>query len=133
MKNDVQFPDDVSFSEEHTWVLVEDNTGLVGLSDYGQSELGEIVYVELPEVGDTVNQGSPFGTIEAMKTVIELISPLSGQVIEVNPLLEDDPKRINVDPYNDGWLIRIDISDHSETEILLTADEYRETVTGDDS
>ncbi len=130
MNKHIQFPDDVSFSEDHIWVLFEDQTALIGLSDYGQSELGEIIYVELPETGDTIHQGSAYGTIEAMKTVIELIAPLSGEVIEVNTILESDPTKINSDPYNDGWMIRILVSDPSETEMLLTAREYQDNVVG---
>ncbi len=130
MNQHIQFPEDVSFSEDHLWVLVEGQTALIGLSDYGQSELGEIVYVELPETGDIIQQGSGYGTIEAMKTVVELIAPVSGEVLEANQLLDSDPTKINSDPYNDGWMIRVQLSDTSELEMLLTTQEYQEHVEG---
>lgn len=130
MNQHIQFPEDVSFSEDHLWVLVEGKTALLGLSDYGQSELGEIVYIELPDTGDIIQQGAGYGTIEAMKTVVELIAPLSGEVLEVNQLLDSDPTKINSDPYNDGWIIRIQLSDTTELEMLMTAQEYQEHVDG---
>jgi glycine cleavage system H protein len=105
-------------------VLVEDKIGTIGISDYAQTELSEIVYIELPEIGAEIVQGTPFGTIEALKTVAELISPVTGEVIEVNDSAENDPRIINNDPYSDGWLIRVKLHDPEEVENILTPDDY---------
>ena len=117
-------PMDLYYTNDHTWVLVEDNIGTIGVTDYGQSELAEIVYINLPDIGTEVIQGSPFGYVEAMKTVAELISPVSGEVIEVNESLEDDPRQVNVDPYGDGWIIKIKIHDPDEVDNILTPHDY---------
>ena len=112
------------FTDDHTWVFVEDDIGTIGLTDYSQSELSEIVYIELPVVGSEVVQGSPFGTIEAMKTVAELISPMSGEVIEMNESLENDPGQVNADPYGEGWMIKIKLHKPDEIENILTPQDY---------
>jgi glycine cleavage system H protein len=117
-------PMDLYYTNDHTWVLVEDNIGTIGITDYGQGELAEIVYINLPDIGTEVIQGSPFGYVEAMKTVAELISPLSGEVIEVNDSLEDDPRQANVDPYGDGWIIKIKIHEPDEVDNILTPHDY---------
>jgi glycine cleavage system H protein len=117
-------PMDLYYTNDHTWVLVEDNIGTIGITDYGQRELAEIVYINLPDLGTEVIQGSPFGYVEAMKTVAELISPLSGEVIEVNDSLEDDPRQANVDPYGDGWIIKIKIHEPDEVDNILTPHDY---------
>jgi len=123
---------DLYFIDDHTWVLVEDDMGIIGLTDYGQSELSEIVYIELPEIGTEVVQGSPFGTIEAMKTVAELISPMSGDVIETNENLENDPRLVNVDPYGEGWMIKIKLHDPDEIENILTPQDYIIYISGEE-
>lgn len=115
---------DLLYTEEHEWIRTEDNIATVGITDYAQSELGDIVFVELPETGATTKQMEPFGTIEAVKAISDLYAPLSGEVTEVNSLLEQQPEIINQDPYGEGWMIKIKISDPTELETLLSADEY---------
>ncbi len=111
-------------SQEHVWVGVEDEHVFFGLTNYGQSELGQIMSVELPEVGDKVERGEPFGEVESVATVSELISPVSGTVLAINPELESHPAAINEDPYNDGWLIEVRLKDESEIKSLMDMDEY---------
>ena len=130
--NNIQVPMDLYFIDDHTWVLVEDDIGTIGLSDYAQTELSEIVYIDLPNVGSEVVQGSPFGTIEAMKTVAELISPMSGEIVEINDDLENDPRLVNSDPYGEGWMIKIKIHEPDEIENIMTPQEYLSYVSGED-
>ena len=132
MYSNSKVPMDLYFTNDHTWVLVEDDIGTIGLTDYAQSQLSEIVYIELPSVGSEVVQGSPFGTIEAMKTVSELISPVSGEVIEMNENLENDPGQVNADPYGEGWMIKIKIHEPDEVENILTPQDYILYVSGED-
>jgi len=120
----MDIPEDLQYTEEHEWVLVEDDVIIVGITDYAQSELGDVVFVELPQVGEVVQQMEPFGTIEAVKTVADIFAPISGEVVEVNTLLEDSPHLINEDPYGEGWIIKIKISDRSELENLLSSEDY---------
>lgn len=115
---------DLLYTEEHEWIRTENNTATVGITDYAQGELGDIVFIELPEVGTATKQMEPFGTIEAVKAVSDLYSPLSGEVVEVNSLLEQQPELINQDPYGEGWMIKIKLSDPTELESLLSPDEY---------
>ena len=125
----MQFPENLRYTKEHEWVRVEnDSVGVVGITDYAQSELGDIVYVELPQIGKQVKQLEPFGTIEAVKAVSDLFSPLSGEVIEVNEKLKDSPDLINKDPYGEGWIIKIKISDLSELDNLLSAEDYKKLI-----
>jgi glycine cleavage system H protein len=121
-------PDDLLYTEEHEWVRVEDSEAVVGITDYAQSELGDIVYVELPEVGARTKQMEPFGTVEAVKAVSDLYAPLSGKVIEVNEALADHPELVNKDPYGEGWMIRIEIENPAELGNLLDADGYRNLI-----
>ncbi|MFC1490118.1 glycine cleavage system protein GcvH [Candidatus Latescibacterota bacterium] len=132
MDEDSHVPMDLSFIDEHTWVLVENDIGTIGLSDYAQSELSEIVYIDLPEVGFEVSQGSPFGTVEAMKTVAELIAPMSGEVIEKNENLDSDPRLVNMDPYGEGWMIKIKLHEPEEIENIFNPQEYILYVSGED-
>ncbi|MBI2348869.1 MAG: glycine cleavage system protein GcvH [Deltaproteobacteria bacterium] len=111
-------------SQEHVWVGIEDEHVFFGLTNYGQSELGQIMSVDLPEVGDMVERGEPFGELESTATVSELISPVSGTVLAINPELENHPSVINEDPYNDGWLIEVRLKDSSEIKSLMDMDEY---------
>jgi glycine cleavage system H protein len=111
-------------SQEHVWVGIEDEHVFFGLTNYGQSELGQIMSVELPEVGEKVERGEPFGEVESVATVSELISPVSGTVLAINPELENHPSVINEDPYNDGWLIEVRLDDKSEIKSLMDMDEY---------
>jgi glycine cleavage system H protein len=124
----MDIPEDIQYTEEHEWILVEDDIAIVGITDYAQGELGDVVFVELPQTGDLVQQLEPFGTIEAVKTVADLFAPLSGEVVEVNTLLEDSPHLINEDPYGEGWIIKIKISDQVELENLLSAEDYANLV-----
>jgi len=124
----MDIPEDIQYTEEHEWILVEDDVAIVGITDFAQGELGDVVFVELPQAGDLVQQLEPFGTIEAVKTVADLFAPLSGEVVEVNTLLEDSPHLINEDPYGEGWIIKIKISDQVELENLLTAEDYANLV-----
>lgn len=133
MDEDIKVPRDLYYTNDHTWIFVENDEGTVGLTDFGQSELSEIVYIDLPDLGTEVLQGAPFGTIEAMKTVAELISPASGEVLEINDTLESDPRQVNLDPYGDGWMIKIKIHDPDEIDSLMTPQDYYVYVTGDEN
>lgn len=124
----MDIPAELKYTEEHEWVGTRDGVAIVGITDWAQGELGDIVYLELPDIGSKVNQMDVFGTIEAVKTVAELFSPVSGEVIEVNPKLEDEPELINSDPYKDGWMVKIRMDDPSELDKLLSADDYRSLI-----
>lgn len=117
-------PEDLLYNSDHDWVRIEGNIGTCGITDYAQGELGDIVFLELPEVGDIVAQGDSYGTIEAVKTVSDLISPVSGEIIEVNTQLTDDASLVNAEPYAEGWMIQVQLSDPSEIETLMDADSY---------
>jgi glycine cleavage system H protein len=123
----MKIPDDLRYTEEHEWVRIEDDLAVVGITDYAQNELGDIVFIELPEVGDDVVATEAFGTIEAVKTVSDLYSPVSGTVEEVNEALSDSPDLVNKEPYSDGWIIKVKYTEVPEN--LLTAKEYRRMVT----
>lgn len=118
-------PEELKYTKEHEWLKAKDGVATVGITDYAQSELGDIVFVELPQVGDTVSQGEPFGTIEAVKTVADLFSPVSGEVSEVNPKIEEDPAVMNKDPYGEGWMMKIKMSEASQADSLLSPTDYR--------
>jgi glycine cleavage system H protein len=118
----------LSFTAHHLWLRVEDDRAQIGLSDYGQSELGEIIAVELPDVGESLDRGVVFGELESVQTVHELTAPLSGTVMAVNAELDDHPELVNEDPYQEGWLIEVQLKDPSELEDLLPADEYEDSL-----
>ena len=120
--------EDLYYTESHEWVRVEGDTATVGISDFAQHELGDIVFVELPEVGMRVSAGEPCGSIEAVKAVEDMISPLSGKVVERNTDLEDSPDLMNKSPYEDGWLMKIRMSDKDELDNLLSAVEYKKVI-----
>jgi len=111
-------------SQEHIWIGIEDQHVFLGLTNYGQSELGQIISVDLPELGDTVEKGEPFAEVESISTVSELIAPVSGTVLAINPELENHPSVINEDPYNYGWMIEVRLKDDSEIKSLMDMDEY---------
>jgi len=113
------------YSREHEWVAVEDNIATVGITDYAQEQLGDVVYVELPEVGAQVTKDEPFGVVESVKAVSDIFAPVSGTVAEVNGPLVDSPETVNDDPYGDAWMIRVQMSDASELEDLMSATEYQ--------
>ncbi|NLP09280.1 glycine cleavage system protein GcvH [bacterium] len=119
---------DLLYTEEHEWLSVEEDVATIGITDYAQGELGDVVFVELPAVGAEVKQMESFGTIEAVKAVSDLFAPVSGQVVEVNAALADQPELVNKDPYVDGWMIKIKMSDLSELESLLKADAYKSLI-----
>ncbi len=124
----MEFPEDLKYSKEHEWVLVEDNVATVGITDYAQDQLGDIVFVELPAVGDKVSKEDAFGVVESVKAVSDIYAPVSGKVLEVNDDLPDNPEMVNEDPYGDGWMIKIEMNDPEELQDLMTAAEYEEYV-----
>ena len=124
----MEFPDNLRYTEEHEWISIEGDHALIGVTDYAQSELGDVVFVELPEAGGSVEQGSVFGTIEAVKTVSDLYAPVSGEIVEVNPDLADKPELVNQSPYGDGWMIRIKVAKPDELEGLMDAAHYQEHI-----
>ena len=121
-------PDNLKYTEEHEWIAVEGDIATVGVTDYAQGELGDLVFIELPQVKDQVTFGESFGTVEAVKAVSDLFAPLSGSVAEINELLADDPEIVNKDPYGEGWMIKIKISDADELTALLSAESYKELI-----
>jgi len=121
----MEFPKHLKYSREHEWVKVEGNVAQVGITDYAQSELGDVVYVELPEVGTDVEANNTFGVVESVKAVSDLFAPVTGSITEVNPQLEEEPELVNSDPYEDGWMIKIEMNDPSELNDLLDVDEYK--------
>ncbi len=124
----MHIPEDLKYTKEHEWVQTEGGVATVGITDYAQGELGDIVFVELPEVGAEVKIMEPFGTIEAVKAVSDLYSPLTGKVVEVNNALDNDPTAINSDPYGDGWIIKIEMADPEELGQLMTAGSYESSI-----
>lgn len=124
----MEAPDDLKYSREHEWVQVDGNTAVMGITDYAQSELGDVVFVELPEIGTEIESGEAFGTIEAVKAVSELYSPLGGKVVEINQKLEDDPALVNQSPYGDGWMVKIEMKNTDELAELMDAAGYQEMV-----
>lgn len=121
----MKFDPTCRYQETHEWVRVEGAEGVIGISDYAQSELNDVVYVELPEVGDTIEKGEEFGTVESVKAASELYAPVSGEVIAVNRELEDTPELVNRDPFGEGWMIRVRLADPDEVEDLMDAEEYK--------
>jgi glycine cleavage system H protein len=124
----MNLPENLRYTKDHEWVRVEGEIAFIGITDFAQKELGDIVYVEIETVGKTVSQNEVFGTVEAVKTVSDLFVPLSGKVLEVNPKLNAEPELVNSDPYGDGWMIRLNIQDTKELDSLLTAEAYGELV-----
>ena len=121
-------PENLSYSDSHEWIQVESDIATIGITDFAQSELGDIVFVELPEIGEYAKTGETFGTVEAVKTVEDLIAPISGEVLEANETLEEDAGQINEDPYDAGWMIRIRIEDEEQLEELLSPSEYADII-----
>lgn len=124
----MNIPGDLRYTKEHEWVRVDGDTAVIGITDYAQGELGDVVFVELPETGDVVKQDDAFGTIEAVKAVSELFSPIDGTVEDINGLIEEDAGVVNRDPYGDGWMIKVKVGDASQLDSLLNADQYKEMV-----
>lgn len=119
-------PNDLLYTKDHEWIRIEGQTATVGITDFAQSELGDVVFIEIETAGETIAKGEPFGTIEAVKTVSDMFMPVSGEVLEVNPGLEQSPDLVNKDPYGKGWMIKIRVSDPAEARNLLDAEKYKE-------
>jgi glycine cleavage system H protein len=121
-------PEDLNYTKDHEWVRVKGSEATVGITDHAQNELGDVVYVELPKVGDKFEASEPFGSVESVKAVSEIYMPVSGSVIEVNDSLNDSPEQVNEDPYGDGWMIRIKIDNPAQVDALLTSIEYEDYI-----
>lgn len=124
----MNIPDNLKYTKEHEWIKVEDGIATIGITDYAQGELGDIVFVEVETVGETLEKEETFGTVEAVKTVSDLFMPVGGKIIEKNDALEDTPETINKDPYGEGWIIKLKVSDEAELDDLLDAAAYRELI-----
>ncbi len=120
------YPEENLYTKDHEWILVQGDIGIVGVTDFAQHELGDVVYVDLPEVGDTFEASEPFGSVESVKAVSEIFCPVGGEVIEVNSKLEDNPELVNESPHQKAWMIKIRISDSEELKELLSSEEYEE-------
>jgi glycine cleavage system H protein len=126
----MNIPENLKYTKDHEWVKVDGDIAIVGITDYAQGELGDIVFVEIETVGETLEKEETFGTVEAVKTVSDLFMPMSGEIIEKNEELDSTPEVVNKDPYNKGWMIKVKISDPSELEELLDAAAYKELIEG---
>lgn len=124
--DELNLPDDVRYAEDHEWIRSEGDKVRIGISDYAQDQLGDIVFVELPQSGDTFEKGEEFGTVESVKAVSELYIPIGGEILSVNTALEESPDLVNQSPYNDGWMIEVKPSNSAELEALITRDAYLE-------
>jgi glycine cleavage system H protein len=126
---EASYPDDLRYHPEHDWVRVDGDTGTLGITWYAQDQLGEVVFVDPPDVGKEIAKDEPYAEVESVKAVSDVIAPVSGEVIEVNAALADSPESINEDPYGEGWLVKVRLSDPSETDSLMDAAAYRESLT----
>ena len=126
----MEIKSELKYTKDHEWISIDDDQATIGITDYAQGELGDIVYVEIESIGDELNQEEIFGSVEAVKTVSDLFIPVSGEITEMNENLEDNPELINDDPYGEGWIIKMKISDASELDGLLSADDYKELIGG---
>ena len=126
----MNIPQGLRYTKEHEWAGLNGNIVTIGITDYAQGELGDIVFIELPEIGASVEAGSAFGTIEAVKAVADLFAPMSGEIVEINTALEDTPELINQSPYDDGWMVKVKVTDTSEFGKLMDADAYRQMLEG---
>lgn len=124
----MNIPQELKYTKDHEWVKIEGDIATVGVTDFAQGELGDIVYVEVETVGETLEREEVFGTVEAVKTVSDLFSPLSGEVIEFNNSLEDAPEKVNSDPYGEGWMVKIKITDESEISGLMSPEDYKDLI-----
>ena len=126
----MNIPSELTYTKDHEWIQIEGTIATIGITDFAQGELGDIVYVDVDTLDDTVAEGEVFGSVEAVKTVSDLFMPLTGEVIEFNDTLEDNPELVNTDPYNKGWMIKIKFTDNSQLEVLLDAAAYERLVKG---
>ena len=124
----MNFPTELKYTKDHEWIRVEGKQAVIGITEFAQHELGDIVYVDVNSVGETIKHDDVFGTVEAVKTVSDLFMPLSGTVIEFNKKLDTNPELVNSDPYGEGWMVKIELADDAQTESLLTADAYKTQV-----
>ncbi len=124
----MNFPENLKYSKDHEWIKLDGDTALVGITEFAQSELGEIVYVDVTTEGETIDKDGVFGSVEAVKTVSDLLMPVTGEVLEVNAELEDKPELINEDPYGKGWIIKIAVSDSAQLDSLLSAADYKSLI-----
>ena len=127
---ELNFPEDVRYAESHEWVKAAGDTARIGITDYAQDQLGDIVFVELPDVGESFEKGAEFGTVESVKAVSELYLPVSGEIVAINEALEDAPELINNTPFSDGWMIEVKLADSSELDALMDKDAYLSTLKG---
>lgn len=121
----MKFPEELKYTEDHEWVRLEGDTATVGITDHAQHELGDIVYIDIATVGESLAKSEVFGSVEAVKTVSDLFLPVTGEVLEVNPALDGTPEAVNNDPYGDGWIIKMKVSDASELDSLMSAEDYK--------
>ena len=128
--SELNFPDDLKYTDDHEWSKLENDEATIGICDYAQDQLGDVVFVELPQVGDTFDRGQEFGTVESVKAVSELFIPLSGEVTAINESLEDTPELVNSEPYAGGWMIKIKPADLGEMDSLMTKDAYLDMLKG---
>ncbi len=126
----MNIPQELKYTKDHEWVKIDGNIATIGVTDFAQGELGDIVYVEVETVGETMEREEVFGTVEAVKTVSDLFLPLTGEIIEFNESLEDTPEKVNTDPYGDGWMVKMKISDEDELAGLMSPEEYKELIGG---
>lgn len=124
----MNIPADLKYTKDHEWIKIEGDKATVGITDFAQGELGDIVYVDISSVGQQIKQHDVFGTVEAVKTVSDLFMPVTGKVVEFNKSLETAPEKVNNDPYGDGWMVKVELTNLSETSGLLTADQYKELI-----
>jgi len=124
----MNFPAELKYTKDHEWIKIEGDTAIVGITEFAQRELGDIVYVDIPSVGKEVAKEETFGTVEAVKTVSDLFMPLSGSVTDINPILDGSPELVNTDPYGEGWMVKISIADAAEIAGLLSSEEYQSLI-----
>ena len=124
----MKIPADLKYTKDHEWIKVEGNTATIGITHFAQSELGDIVYVDVDTLNETIEKEEVFGSVEAVKTVSDLFMPITGEIIEINEALAEEPEKVNTDPYGEGWMVKISISDATQIEELLSAEDYRELI-----
>jgi glycine cleavage system H protein len=127
-KKKMNIPSELKYTKDHEWIRIEDDVATVGITDFAQGELGDIVYVEVETLDETLDREEVFGTVEAVKTVSDLFQPLSGEIVAFNEALEDEPEKVNSDPYGEGWMVKIKISEPTQIEDLLSAEDYKELI-----
>ena len=124
----MNIPSNLKYTKDHEWVAIEDGIATIGITDFAQGELGDIVFVEFPEMGESFETGDTFGTIEAVKTVVDIYAPVSGEIVEINEDLDNDPDKVNSDPYGDGWIVKLKLSNSHEQDKLMDAVSYEELI-----